>query len=106
MRLAVLLVITVVTLTACSERNATIMIVEQSRDGRGLNVAIAACNGDNDVTVMEGAKTVTVTVRTDDGPGGDDCMDWVKVPLRAPLNDRRVVDGSTGNAVDVSTRPF
>jgi hypothetical protein len=80
------------------------MAAEVSRDGHTLHLGLDACNGDNGLMVKESGRAVTVTVTTDDPPGGDDCMDGVRVRLRTPLDDRRVIDGSSGQAVAVSTR--
>jgi hypothetical protein len=73
---------------------------------RTLVVNLNACNGENSrvTAIEETADAVTVTARTDDPPGGDDCSDGVTVRLGDPLGVREVIDGSTGLAVEVGGR--
>jgi hypothetical protein len=66
-----------------------------------LMLSISACNGENSVEVVEGDRTVAVTVTTDDAADGDACADGVNVVLTRPLADRQVIDGSTGEPVEV-----
>ena len=48
---------------------------------------------------------MTMSVSTDDPPGGDDCGDLVIVELADPLGDRLLVDEKTGEPVEVRPDP-
>ncbi len=70
-----------------------------------LSLGVQSCNGEPAAEVDETASTVTVTVTaTPAGPGGTQalCRDSVVIPLRNPLGDRTLVDGSSGDSVQVA----
>jgi hypothetical protein len=82
-------------------RQAEIVLAEL-QGTRTLLISVDACDADhNQVSVDETAQAVTVTVVTDDPPGGTDCADGVRVELDAPLAARDLIDGSTGEVVEV-----
>lgn len=49
----------------------------------------------------EVVEVAVVSTRTFGGSGSGDCLDPVDVQLQAPLGDRRLVDATTGDEVDV-----
>ena len=88
------------------DREAELLSASLRNDERTLVVNLDACNADNNrVTVNESAEAVTITVITDDPPGGHDCSDGVTVVLERPLGARQLVDGSTGQPVEVEDHP-
>ncbi|MDQ3485957.1 MAG: hypothetical protein M3445_11210 [Actinomycetota bacterium] len=78
----------------------TAEVVEATQQGTTLTLAVAACNAENTFVVEEDQEEVTVTVRTDGPRYGDACADGVKVELREPLGERRLIDGATGEVVE------
>lgn len=95
--------------TACADsdgdRDAQIMSARLT-DGRTLSLNLDACNAtSNRAEVDERPGIVTVSVTTDDPPGGDDCSDGITVDLEGPLAGRRLRDGSTGVYVQVMDVP-
>ena len=86
------------------EREAELVWAEL-QDPLTLLLSVGACNAENNqATVDETAEAVTVTVVTDDPSGGADCADGVRVVLDEPLGVRELIDGSTGQAVEVHER--
>jgi hypothetical protein len=71
-------------------------IVGWSVDTAVLHLWVDTCNGDPETDVVEAADDVTVTVVSTRGNPGDACQDRVTVTLTAPLGNRRLLDGSTG----------
>lgn len=74
-------------------------------DGTGLQLVVASCNGEPEVTALEQTDTevrIEVTSTTP-APGwpGEDCLDGLELTLDAPLGDRALVDLSTGDTVGV-----
>ncbi len=72
-------------------------------DGRTLSVGVNSCNGTPTADVDQGTDEVRITAEAYI-PGGDDqdsCMDEVTVGLTEPLGNRRVVDGTTGQELEV-----
>lgn len=70
-----------------------------------LSLGVQSCNGSPVADVVETSSTVTVTVTaTTAGPDGAQhaCRDSVVIPLRNPLGDRTLVDGSSGDSVQVA----
>ena len=74
--------------------------------GTTLQLVVASCNGEPEVTVLEqtDAEVRLEVTSTTPAPGwpGEDCLDGLEVTLDAALEDRRVVDLTTGEAVPVS----
>ncbi|WP_062295514.1 hypothetical protein [Demequina maris] len=68
-----------------------------SNGGDVINVDVHTCDGDPVASVVEDETTVTVTVTSTDSGWGAECVeDSLKVELDAPLDDRTVIDGVTG----------
>ncbi|WP_062466453.1 hypothetical protein [Demequina maris] len=68
-----------------------------SNGGDHLWVNVHTCDGDPAAEAVEGEDTVTVTVTSTDSGWGPACVeDSLKVELDAPLDDRTVIDGVTG----------
>ena len=86
------------------EDRRTAEILEARLEGPStLVLTVSACNaGSNEVDLVERRSEVVLTVTTDDPVGGDDCADGVTVALEDPLGDRRIVDGGTGEAVELT----
>lgn len=61
------------------------------------------CNEEIDVTVDESDAEVTVTATraNDPEPDGEDCGESRTIELGAPLGDRDVIDGSSGDSVEL-----
>jgi hypothetical protein len=99
-------------LTACSgsddgaDPTPPIMEAHQLRNDRRLALSVAACPEGHVVRaeVDEGPDVVTITAHTDGSYLGD-CADGVTVELAEPVGERRLVDGSTGDTVEVQPRP-
>ncbi len=72
-------------------------------DGRTLSVGVNSCNGTPTADVDQGTDEVRITAEAYI-PGGDDqesCMDEVTVELAELLGNRRVVDGISGQELEV-----
>src|SRR5687767_8361904 len=67
-------------------------------DGRTLELGVASCGASHTVDVDESADEVRVTV-TAEGGSQNDCMDSVEAVLQEGLDDRRLIDGATGDDV-------
>ena len=64
---------------------------------QAVHVEFSGCEDEPDVRVVETDETVTITLS---GPNdGCEPLYELQVELDAPLGDRRVVDGSTGDVV-------
>src|SRR4051812_918435 len=98
-RQAVTAVAAAVVLVACSSggRRGPQAIVGGSVDDAVLHLWIDTCNGDPETEVVETADNVTVTVVSTGRNPGDACQDPVTVTLAAPLGERPLIDGSTGD---------
>lgn len=100
---AVLVAVLLVQSLFSDDRREVEILDAQPTGSSTLVLTISACNADsNKVDVVERAEEVVLTVTTDDPVGGDDCADGVTVDLREPLADRRIVDGTTRAAVELS----
>jgi len=104
-------VFSVALLTSCSSsaepprapERITTGINEWTVDDSVLRLGVNSCNRDPKASVVETSADVTITV-TALAPHGDGaaeaCMDAVTVMLASPLDDRAVIDESTGREVD------
>lgn len=89
----------VVLVTACAT-NPEINEVYLQSDGVTIEFGIDSCNADLDALVVESEATVEVTITaTSDTP--DDCADSIIIMLNEPLGDRQLLNGSTGDVLDV-----
>jgi hypothetical protein len=71
-------------------------------DSSSLELSIDTCGATvKSVDVEETAEEVRISVETEGGEGPE-CLDSTVAELDEPLGDRRVVDASTGNEVEVS----
>ena len=71
-------------------------------DTTAVEVEFSGCDSSPEVEVVESASTVRITVA---GPnGGCEPVHELVVQLDGPLGDRTLVDGATGDEVEV-TRP-
>jgi|GEM_PF-1014756 len=69
-------------------------------DGITLEVGVDTCNADLTTDVVETGAQVEVTVMVENNTTAD-CADSIRITLDAPLGDRTLVDGSSGETVDV-----
>ncbi len=72
-------------------------IVGWANGGELQIVYVDTCNGDPEATVVEDADTVTISVTSTVRASGEECQDSLRIPLDAPLGDRTVIDGVTGD---------
>lgn len=61
-----------------------------------LRLWVDTCNGDPEVDIVETDEDVTVTIVSTRQNPGDGCQDNVVATLAAPLGDRALIDGATG----------
>ena len=99
----------VIMATGCSTQ-VEIQSATASGDGLQLDISLNSCNRTYDVTVVE-ADGVTVSVsdarrRSPIQLGGENCADRWTVLLAEPLGDRLLIDGATGNEVEVRYEPW
>lgn len=83
-------------------RSAPIVDVSTEADAKRLLLTVGSCNADHAVMVDEteaGLVTVTVKVENDTKK---DCLDGLTILLQEPLADRSLIDGSTGEPVQVN----
>lgn len=68
-----------------------------------MELGVDSCDESPTAKVDESGTEVRVRVTSGRwlGRNADDCADGVVVTLKQPLGDRRVVDQSTGNVVEV-----
>jgi hypothetical protein len=88
---------------ACTEDSRTVSIFaadyrEQTRD---LGLSVSSCKADLEAEVVETAAEVEVTVTGTGGSSMLDCADGLEAQLDRPLDGRQVVDGSSGQAIEV-----
>ena len=88
---------------ACAEDSRTVSIFdpvyrEQTRE---LSMGVSSCRADVEAEVVETATEVRVTV-TATGGLAEDCADGLEVQLDQPLDGRQVVDGASGQALEVT----
>ncbi len=87
----------------CSSPEVAIVSAQRSVDDLRLELAFDSCNARLQVTVAETADVVTVVAVDLDAPAPElaspDCADGGIVELDAPLGDRQLIDGATGDAI-------
>ncbi|MBT8207590.1 MAG: hypothetical protein HKN07_00680 [Acidimicrobiia bacterium] len=108
MRLARLLFFGVVALIA-SACAGTVPVIDAvaSGDGTTVFVSVNSCNAEPEFTVEESDDTVTITANHQGRlPRGEDCADGMAVVLDTPLGDRQLVDGATGDVLEVRYEPW
>ena len=89
---------------ACAGDSRTVSIYEPRyrEPTRTLSVGVNSCHADLEADVVETASRVTVTVTATGGAGDLDCSDVLEVQLDQPLDGRQVVDGASGQALEVT----
>ena len=70
-----------------------------SADGRTLSFSVDSCNADISTWVTETPDEVVINVDIRNDSVGDDCLDSATVVLDAPLGDRIVRDGGSGDVI-------
>lgn len=85
-----------------------IPVVDASITDQELLLVVDTCGGDPEIDLLEERDDVVnvavISTRRFGGPGGMDCLDDVKVRLQDPLDDRPLVDVTTGDEVPVEGR--
>ncbi len=92
-----------VLLGGCSGRD-TVEIVDGTADrsSHQLMLGVASCNAELEVKVEEGDDDVRITItRPAPGKAENHCQDLATVELDEPLGDRAVIDGGTGQTVEM-----
>lgn len=101
---AVALASSTVLLSGCSGRD-TVEILDGTADpsSHQLMLGVASCNAELEVKVEEGDDHVRITItRPLPGKAEDHCQDLATIELNEPLGDRTVIDGGTGQTVEIS----
>ena len=84
-----------ISLARGEERDAAVYSV--AVDGRRVTLDIEACNPDAiDVVVDESGDQVVVAVRVTNPADGDDCAARQTIVLDEPLDERTIVDATSG----------
>ncbi len=86
-------------LAGCST-NPEITEVYLRSDGVAIEFGVNTCNADLDAVVVESDTAVEVTI-TAENDTTDDCADSIAITLDQPLGDRQLINGSTGDVLDV-----
>jgi len=88
---------------ACTEDSRTVSIfaTEYREQTRELGLSVNSCKAHLEAEVVETAAEVRVTV-TATGGSSMDCADGLDVQLHRALDGRQVVDGATGQPVEVT----
>ena len=90
-----------VLLTSCGSDGTGIVEAYGSPDSERLELAIDACRAESTSYDAEESDDEVVITITTEGGEGPECADGLTVELEEPLGDRRLVDGSTGEEVEV-----
>lgn len=85
-------------------RAVAVLGADVSSDGHTLNLHLDVCNGRLAYSVDDTGEDVRIGVRAPEELADADCTDVLTVTLQGPLMSRRVVDISTGQAVDVQAQ--
>ncbi|WP_222195415.1 hypothetical protein [Modestobacter italicus] len=93
-------VVTVLAACSATEERAPQPIAGWSAAEDVVHVWVGTCDGDPAAEVVEADDEVTITVVSTRRDPGDACQDSVTVTLGAPLADRVVVDGATGQVAE------
>ena len=96
---AILVAALALVLTGCST-NPEITEVYLRSDGVTIEVGVNTCNADLNAVVVESDTTVKMTI-TAENDTTDDCADSIAITLDQPMGDRQLINGSTGDVVDV-----
>lgn len=83
-----------------SDRSGTAEIVDATLEApERISLSVKTCNAALYPLVGEFDDRIIVRIDYTDYRPGNDCMDVARVELRAPIGDRKLIDGKTGNAV-------
>lgn len=87
----------------CDGRSRSVFAVYGDAASTRLELNVASCNENPTAEVVESDTEVRVQVTSGRwfGRNADDSADGVVVTLKSPLGNRTVVDGSTGQTVEV-----
>ncbi|MDQ3526642.1 MAG: hypothetical protein M3424_01890 [Actinomycetota bacterium] len=96
--LPILCALSAVGLLSGCQVSAPVFEVWSGTDERELQVGVDTCNREPEVTALETATEVRLSVRVNRSFAltKNDCLDGAMVTLKEPLGDRQVVDDSTG----------
>lgn len=83
-----------------ADRSGTAEIVDATLEAPNrISLSVKTCNAALYPLVGEFDDRVIVRVDYTDYRPGADCLDGARVELKAPMGDRKLIDGKTGNAV-------
>lgn len=100
-RLVVWLIPIAVT-ASCGGSGSRILEMYGEPGSRVLELGIASCTAETiSADVEETDESVRILVHTEGGDEGPQCREALDVMLDEPLGSRRVIDRSTGDALDV-----
>ena len=99
-RLSAILVAALALVLAGCSTNPEITEVYLRSDGVTIEVGVNTCNADLNAVVVESDTTVKMTI-TAENDTTDDCADSIAITLDQPMGDRQLINGSTGDVVDV-----
>lgn len=89
-------------LAGCGSDTPRITEVAGEPGSARLVVTADTCNAHPGASVEESASSVRILLRASRSWGDAECADSVVVELDAPLGSRAVVDGATGETVEVT----
>lgn len=88
---------------SCSSGGTEIVAAYGLPDSTRVELSVDSCRATAiTVDVEETAEEVRILVATEDGDDGPECLDSAMAELDEPLGDRRVIDVTTGEEVEVS----
>lgn len=94
-----------VAVAACGLRQSVGILgvtLEPGLNGRVLSVEVPTCEAEPQVAVEEDEATVTLVATARTRPfGGGDCTEFAVVELEDPLADRQILNGVTGEAIEL-----
>ena len=86
---------------SCGGGGTRIVAAYGLADSTRLELSVDTCGAEISVDVEETADEVRILAETEGGEKAE-CLDSTVVALDEPLGDRRVVDASTGDEVELS----
>lgn len=91
-------------IASCGASGTRILEVSGEPGSRSLDLGVASCTAEKLwADVEETGEEVRILVHSEGGDEGPQCRDGLRVTLDEPLGSRRVVDRSTGDALDVKS---
>jgi len=102
MRIGVAVAAVVIATGCSSPPEPSINVVIGTRDSSVLQVQPKTCNERPTVRATETDSAIRLTVTVERDSGGQECLDPPEtVRLKAPVGERRIIDDSTGEVLDL-----